>query len=71
MNILDLPILSHILESGADDRVFDFLLLVGPLVIALVAALGRTLLTRAIAFAYIGVFVAHILYRSTTQLQSR
>lgn len=63
MRPTDLPVVSHVFESGADDRVFDSLLLVGPLVIAVVALFGRSLLTELLAGAYIGTFVAYVLYR--------
>ena len=59
----DLPVVSHVFESGADDRVFDTLLLVGPLVILMIAGLGRMLLTEALAVAYLTVFVAYVIYR--------
>lgn len=63
MNIGDLPVVSNVFEAGADDRVFDSLLLIGPLVIGLVIVLGRSLVTEALAVTYIGAFVAYVLYR--------
>ena len=41
MKLGDLPIVSTVFEAGADDRVFDSLLLLGPLVIGLVIVLNR------------------------------
>ena len=61
MRASDIPVLSHVSESGPDDRVFDSLLLVGPLIIALIAGLGRTFLTHAIAISYITLLVIYIL----------
>jgi hypothetical protein len=52
-----------VFEAGADDRVFDSLLLTGPLVIGLIAVLGRSLVTEAVAIAYIAAFVGYTLYR--------
>jgi len=63
MKLGDLPIVSTVFEAGADDRVFDLLLLLGPLVIGLVIVLNRSLLTEALGVAYLGVFVTYVLYR--------
>ncbi|SEV84146.1 hypothetical protein [Natrinema salifodinae] len=63
MNVDDVPIVGEILESGAEDRVFDSLLLVGPFLIVLIAIVGRSPITSAIAIAYLLFFVAYVLYR--------
>jgi hypothetical protein len=63
MKSRDIPVVSAVFEAGADDRVFDSLLLIGPLVIGLIVVLGRSLVTEAIAIAYIAVFVGYTLYR--------
>jgi hypothetical protein len=67
MNPRQLPVVAAVVEAGADDRVFDSLLLVGPFVVGLVAVVGRSLLTEAIAVAYIAVFVAYTLYRGVSE----
>lgn len=59
----DLPVLTSVFEAGADDRIFDSLLLLGPLVIGLIVVLDRSLITDAFAVAYIGAFVTYVLYR--------
>jgi len=59
----DLPVVSYVFEAGADNRVFDSLLLLGPLVIGVVVVLDRSLFTEALAAAYIAVFVACVLFR--------
>ena len=64
MRISDLPFVSAVFEAGADDRVFDSLLLVGPLVIGLIVVLCRSLVTETVAIAYIAVFVGYTLYRA-------
>jgi hypothetical protein len=61
MSVEDLPLIEQVLESGAQDRLFDGLLLAGPLVLAVIAVAGRSPLTQALAVAYIAVFGAHIL----------
>jgi len=65
MKSRDIPVVSAVFEAGADDRVFDSLLLVGLLVIGLVVVLGRSLVTEAVAIAYIAAFVGYTLYRGT------
>jgi len=59
----ELPVVSAVFEAGADDRLFDSLLLLGPLVIGMAAVGGRSVLVEAIAIAYIGVFLGYTLYR--------
>ncbi|GAB6861988.1 hypothetical protein ACFR97_03810 [Haloplanus litoreus] len=67
MNPRDLPVISDVFEAGADDRVFDSLLLLGPLVIGLVVVLDRSFVTETLALAYIAVFVGYVLYRGAAQ----
>ncbi|WP_121743591.1 hypothetical protein [Natronorubrum halophilum] len=63
MNIADIPIVGDLLEAGAEDWVFDSLLLIGPLLIALIAVIGRSPITTGITAAYLLFFVAYVLYR--------
>ncbi|GGC70802.1 hypothetical protein GCM10007209_35890 [Haloferax sulfurifontis] len=65
MKLRDLPVVSYVFEAGADNRVFDSLLLLGPLVIGLVVILGRSLVTEVLAVVYITVFVTYTLYQWT------
>jgi len=58
-----LPVVGHVLEFGPEDRVFDPLLLLGPLLVALVVALGRSPLTEAFAAGNVAVFLGYVLYR--------
>jgi hypothetical protein len=62
MNPRDLPVLSSIIEAGTQDRFFDGLLLLGPLVVTVVAVLGRSRLTESVAAAYLVVFIGYVLY---------
>ena len=64
MMLRDLPVVSYVFEAGADDRIFDSLLLIGPLVIGLIVLLGRSFVTEAVAVVYIAVFVGYTLYRA-------
>lgn len=61
MKLERLPVIRQVVDSGAEDRVFDGLVLAGPLVICLVAALGRSPVARGVAAGYVLVFVAHVL----------
>ncbi|MFA9418149.1 hypothetical protein [Natrinema sp. HArc-T2] len=63
MKIGDLPFVGDPLEGGAEDQVFDSLLLLGPVIIALIAIVGRSVLTTAIAVAYLSSFVGYVLYQ--------
>lgn len=66
MKVTDIPVISHVFESGAEDRMFDSLLLAGPFLIFLIATLGRTLITEVISILYITLFIGHVLYRGIT-----
>ncbi|MBZ6493987.1 hypothetical protein [Natrinema longum] len=63
MNVGDVPIVGELLEAGAEDRVFDSLLLIGPLLILVIALVGRSRLTTGLAAAYVGFFAAYVLFR--------
>ena len=57
----ELPLVRAVFSSGADDRILDSLLLLGPVVIVILAALGRSPLTVGLALAYLGAFAFHVL----------
>ncbi|WP_181685439.1 hypothetical protein [Halorhabdus salina] len=67
MTLRELPIVRTISESGADDRVYDGLLLVGPVVIFIVTILStildQSIIAELLALTYIAVFVCYVLYR--------
>lgn len=60
MKLSDLPLVSLVQESGPDDPVFDLVVLVGPLVVLLIAILGRSVFTNALAALYIIVVVTYV-----------
>ena len=64
MSLEEIPIVGGVVRSGAEDRVFDTLLLVGPVLVASVAALGRTTLTTGLAAGYLAAFVGHAAYKA-------
>lgn len=57
----ELPLVGAVFSSGADDRILDSLLLLGPVVIVILAALGRSPLTVGLALSYLGAFAFHVL----------
>ncbi|ADB60964.1 hypothetical protein Htur_2081 [Haloterrigena turkmenica DSM 5511] len=63
MTLREIPVVGELLESGAEDRVFDTLLLIGPGIILVIALLGRSPLTLGIAIGYLVFFLAYVLYR--------
>lgn len=63
----DVPVVGAIVRSGAKDRVFDALLLVGPLLVVIVAVFGRTSLTIGLAVGYLVVFGGYTLYKAATR----
>ena len=59
MTLGSLPVVGPVLSAGADDRGYDALLLAGPIVVVVVAFLGRGPLTTALAAGYIVAFAGH------------
>lgn len=66
MSVDHVPGVQWIRETGPGDAVFDGLLLAGPLVIIVLAFLGRTLLTTGLVGGYLGVFVAYTAFKWLT-----
>lgn len=64
MNVGDVPLLRVVWNSGADDHVFDGLLLAGPVLLCVLALVGRTPITTAIAAGYLVTFVGYTLYKA-------
>ena len=69
MNVDRIPLIGGVIESGADDRVLDGLVLVGPLIVILPALFdllpgiqARNLFTEGIAVTYLLLFVAYVAY---------
>ncbi len=63
MSIPEIPFVHQIRDWGPDDRIFDTLLLVGPLVIAVFVLVGRTSVTMGLAATYLVAFVTYVLYK--------
>lgn len=60
MNRSDVPVVGSLLVAGPDDPVFDALLALGPVVIGLVAVLGRSTAGLALASAYVAAIVLNV-----------
>lgn len=60
MQLNDLPVLGMLLEWGADDRVFDTLLVFGPLLVVTIAVVGRHPLLVAASGIYVLAFLLRV-----------
>lgn len=59
-----IPIIDALLAAGPNDQIFDSLLLAGPLLIVVIALVGRSLLTVLLAVGYLGVFLGYVVFKS-------
>lgn len=66
MRLDSIPVLGPLFGAGADDHVFDLLLLSGPLIICVIGFLHRSFVSFVLALSYAAGFVAYIGYRYTT-----
>lgn len=64
MRFQDLPGFELVTESGPNDRIFDGLLLLGPVVILLAAIAGRNFVTIGLAVSYLVGLFGYVLYRA-------
>ncbi|MFB6163227.1 MAG: hypothetical protein ABEJ86_07315 [Halococcoides sp.] len=60
MHFTDFPLVDHVVSFGPDSRIFDALLISGPLVIVAIALFGRNPVTIGLAGAYLLLFVASV-----------
>lgn len=65
MNVRDLPIVGWVRRAGADDPMFDLLLVLGPILVLVLTVLGRSMLSVSIGVLYLLAFVGVILYKWT------
>ncbi|WP_137285022.1 hypothetical protein [Halorussus salinisoli] len=61
------PIVGELFAAGPSDRVFDSLLLAGPLLIVFVALVGRSLLTTLLTVSYLATFIGYTFFKATTE----
>lgn len=69
MTPADIPVVGALFRSGfgGRDTGYDILILCGPLLIAVIALLGRSPLTTALAVGYVSAFVLYTLWNSVEQ----
>lgn len=58
----EIPVVGAVFEFGAEDRVLDTILLLGPLVVLAFVVLGRTPLAEGVVTLYLVSFVGYVLY---------
>ncbi|ERH05965.1 MAG: hypothetical protein J07HN4v3_01574 [Halonotius sp. J07HN4] len=61
MKPTELPLISTVVNSGTDDPVFQVLLLIGPIVIAVIVLFGRSAVTTVLAGSYLAVLIVNTL----------
>lgn len=71
MRIEAIPFVGSLLAAGADDHVFDALLVAGPIIIIIIAFLGRTPISAALAITYTGGFIGYIGYKGGRKISER
>jgi len=71
MQLEDIPVVGPLLNAGADDRVFDALLVLGPVIIIAIALLGRNTASVALAVAYTAGFTVYIGYKAIRRTPER
>lgn len=62
MKIENLPLISQVVAFGPDSRLFDSLLISGPIIVILIAVFGRNVVTLGISISYLLCFVASVVY---------
>jgi hypothetical protein len=60
----DLPLVGALYQFAGRDRGYNALILCGPLLIAVLALLGRSPVTVALAAGYVSAFVLYTLWKS-------
>ncbi|WP_135662730.1 hypothetical protein [Halorhabdus rudnickae] len=71
MGFEQIPFVGSLLTAGADDAVFDALLILGPIVIITITLLGRSIPSILLAVGYTGGFVAYIAYKGLLETTER
>jgi len=71
MQLEDIPVIGSLLAAGADDHVFDALLVLGPVIIIAITLLGRTRASITLAVAYTVGFSVYIGYKGIRRTSVR
>ena len=67
MNPEELPVIGAVFRFGAQDRVLDSILILGPLIVVFFAVLGRSILTETVVALYVLSFVVYVPYLAVTR----
>ena len=62
MNPENFPYVGAVFRFGANDRVLDSILLLGPVVILVLVIFGRTAFTTILTASYIFAFTGYVIY---------
>lgn len=60
----DIPVLGTLFEVGAKSRLYDAMMLLGPILIVLIAIVGRTEVTTVSAGIFVITLPLYILFQS-------
>lgn len=71
MNPENLPYVGAVFRFGARDRVLDSILLLGPVVVLVIAVLGRRPVTGIVTGLYVLSFVGYVLYKGLRGAEDR
>lgn len=71
MQLEQIPLVGSLLAAGADDDVFDALLVLGPVIVIVITLLGRSPVSIALAVAYTGGFSVYIGYKGVHGIVER
>ena len=67
MNPANFPVLRTVFKYGAQDRVLDTIMLLGPVVVLGVAVIGRNPVTEMLMAAYVFSFVVYVVINGLTR----
>lgn len=67
MKVRDVVVVRAMIDAGPNDRIYDAMLLAGPLVVVILAVVGRNPLTVTVALLYLVAFVGYVLYRGASR----
>lgn len=62
MNPKEIPLVGAVLQYGAEDRVLDWILVLGPVVVTSFVVFGRNAATTGVVALYLLSFVGYVLH---------
>jgi len=67
MNPENAPFVRFVTRFGVEDHVLAAFMLAGPPVVLSIALFGRSVVTAALAAAYVGLFVLYVAYHGVSR----